>query len=354
MTLNELLQQEQSGFEQAFGPRLLPGHYRAMNCMRQCHTPECGQWHYQCNECDETKTLNAGCGHRHCPSCQHSANESWLEKQKGRCLPVTDFMVTFTLPEALRTWAYRHQKAAFNWLFECGMQTLKDFFERDRHRGECPGMLAVLHTHSRKLNYHPHVHILVPGAWLDKGGHLTAAKKSTYLFKTDNLAKVFRGKFLTDIHQQYDDVPAKIPKQWVADCRPVGDGVPAFTYLAKYLYRGVLSNKQLLHVDGEQVTWRYTDNQAQTHVISEHVHSFLWRVMQHVLPKGLRRVRSCGVLHGNAKKRLARLMSKMGIKPPPAPKQPDTKTTVLCPCCHSPMRLTGMTLPNKALPGSPT
>ena len=215
-------------------------------------------------------------------------------------------------------------------------------------------MLAVLHTHSRKLNYHPHVHILVPGAWLDKGGHLTAAKKSTYLFKTDNLAKVFRGKFLTDIHQQYDDVPAKIPKQWVADCRPVGDGVPAFTYLAKYLYRGVLSNKQLLHVDGERMTWRYTDNQAQTHVISEHVHSFLWRVMQHVLPKGLRRVRSCGVLHGNAKKRLARLMSKMGIKPPPAPKQPDTKTTVLCPCCHSPMRLTGMTLPNKALPGSPT
>ena len=101
MTLNELLQQEQSGFEQAFGPRLLPGHYRAMNCMRQC------------------------------PSCQHSANESWLEKHKGRCLPVTDFMVTFTLPEALRTWAYRHQKAAFNWLFECGMQTLKDCFERD-------------------------------------------------------------------------------------------------------------------------------------------------------------------------------------------------------------------------------
>ena len=139
----------------------------------------------------------------------------------------------------------------------------------------------------------------------------------------------------------------------MADCRPVGDGIPAFIYLAKYLYRGVLSNKQILHVDGEQVTWRYTDNQAQAQVVTEHIHRFVWRVIRHVLPKGLRRVRSCGVLHGNAKKRLVQLISIMGIKPPPAPKQSNTKTTVLCPCCHSPMVLTGMTLPNKALPGSP-
>ena len=252
MTLNDIVLQEQSGFERAFGSRLLPGHYHAMNCIRQCHTPECGQWHYQCLSCHEGKTLNAGCGHRHCPSCQHNVNDAWLEQQKQRYLPVTWFMVTFTLPEELRKWAYRHQKAAFNRLFECGMQTLKDFFKRDRHRGDCPGMLAVLHTHSRKLNYHPHVHILVPGAWLDKAGHLTQAKKAKYLFKTENLARVFRGKFLTDIHQQFDDIPGNIPRQWVADCRAVGDGIPAFTYLAKYLYRGVLSNKQLLHVEGQE------------------------------------------------------------------------------------------------------
>lgn len=354
MTLNDIVQQAQSGFEQAFHSRLLPGHYQALNCIRQCHTPECGQWHYHCTSCDKDQTLNAGCGHRHCPSCLHGANEDWLVKQKQRYLPVTWFMVTFTLPRELRGWAFRHQKNAFSRLFECGMQTVKDFFKRERHRGDCPGMLAVLHTHSRQLNYHPHVHILVPGAWLDNAGHLTLAKKTRYLFKTQNLAAVFRGKFLTDIHQQYDDIPNRLPTQWVADCRPVGDGVPAFTYLAQYLYRGVIGNRQILAYQNEQITWQYQDNKAQTQVVQEHCHAFLWRVIQHVLPKGFRRVRSSGILHGNAQKRLARLMQQLKIKPAESLSAQSSKAQVICPCCHRPMALWNVTLPARKLTDSPT
>jgi hypothetical protein len=106
-----------------------------------------------------------------------------------------------------------------------------------------------------------------------------------------------------------------------------------------------MGNKQLLGIQGDEMTWQYTDNKDLRHIITEHIHAFLWRVMQHVLPKGLRRVRTCGILHGNAKKRLAVLLSQQGIQPPGSALGKQKKSEVFCSSCQCVMVLREVTLP---------
>ncbi|MEJ2622769.1 MAG: transposase, partial [Candidatus Thiodiazotropha sp.] len=100
-------------------------------------------------------------------------------------------------------------------------------------------------------------------------------------------------------------MPSKTPAKWVVDCKHVGRGLQALQYLSRYLYRGVISEHNILSDDGTHVTFQYRDSQTKTLktriVLGE---TFLWLVFQHVFPKGFRRVRDFGFLHGNAKKLL--------------------------------------------------
>jgi len=214
-------------------------------------------------------------------------------------------MVTFTLPAELRSLVWLHQKQCYSILFECAISTLKDFGINDKKLGAALAMTAVLHTHSRALDYHPHLHIIVPGGCVNKKTKQWKKWRGKYLFNEFALAKVFRARMLAALDNLSLTIPDTVPDKWVVDCKHVGRGLPALQYLSRYLYRGVISEKNILDDDGTFVTFRYLESQSKTWKIRTVTGAhFLFLVSQHALPKGFRRVRDFGFLHGNAKKTL--------------------------------------------------
>ncbi|WP_254795947.1 IS91 family transposase, partial [Moritella viscosa] len=135
--------------------------------------------------------------------------------------------------------------------------------------------------------------------------------KNNYLYNAFALAKVWRARMIDAINQHADLSLANtdtLPTKWVVDCRKVGYGLPALQYLSRYLYRGVLPDKDIIDTSNNTVTFRYKDGQTQaTKTRALPTLQFLWLILQHGLPKGLQRVRDYGFLHGNAKRLRVRI-----------------------------------------------
>ena len=159
----------------------------------------------QCLDCANQETLPHSCGHRSCPHCQHHEGQQWLERQRGKLLPVDYFMVTFTLPRQWRALLWQHQRIGYDLLLKIGWQTLMTFGLNDPKLKGKIGAHAVLHTHSRRLDYHPHVHFIVPAGAVDPKKRLWRKQQGKYLFHQENLAVVFRAKWFEAMKQ--DVVP---------------------------------------------------------------------------------------------------------------------------------------------------
>jgi len=315
-----------------FGKRLLPGHERALSAMAICRTDESPVMRVRCLDCGTQETLPHSCGHRSCPHCQHHEGQQWLERQRGKLLPVEYFMVTFTLPRQWRALLWRHQRIGYDLLLKLGWQTLKAFGLNDAHLKGRIGAHAMLHTHSRRLDYHPHVHFIVPAGALDPKHRLWRKKQGKYLFHQESLAKVFRAKWFQAMKEEGLKVSATVPKDWVVDCKHVGRGDQALTYLGKYLYRGVLQEKDILRWENGQVTFRYTENSGTVKTRTLPGADFLWLLLQHVLPKGFRRSRDYGFLHSNSKAMIQLLQYLFRFLIRPAPKK-IKKPSIQCKAC---------------------
>nr|WP_284500706.1 transposase [Microbulbifer sp. GX H0434] len=186
------------------------------------------------------------------------------------------------------------------------------------------------------MGYHPHCHIVVPGGAVGRRRRQWKTVRGQYLFNGQALAKVFRARFLQALRKQGFEPPAT-PASWVVQCQSAGRGQPALEYLSKYLYRGVISEKQILSDRDGEVTFRYIESKTgQSKTRSLPGADFLWRVLQHVLPKGFRRVRDYGFLHGNAK-RLLRLVQ-MALRVVIDTLKLRERPVLRCPRCRSPMR----------------
>jgi hypothetical protein len=172
-------------------------------------------------------------------------------------------MITFTLPAQLRPLARHHQKLVYRLMFESVWEVLHSFSRNDKKLGGDPGMIAVLHTHSRKLDYHPHIHTVMPAIAVDKLNELVHTKHGHYLFNHKALAKVFRGKLLAKLAKETLILPQGIPQKWVVDCKKVGSGGKALVYLGRYLYRGVIREKDILSINDGKVTFRYQDSETK-------------------------------------------------------------------------------------------
>jgi hypothetical protein len=154
------------------------------------------------------------------------------------------------------------------------------------------------------------------------------------------MAKVFRARFLAALNEAGLSIPKNVPQKWVVDCEHVGKGITALKYLSKYLYRGVISEKNIISNQNGQVTFKYIESKTgNTLYRTLKGEDFLHLIMQHVLPKGFRRVRDYGFLHGNAKKLLSlvQLILHVVIKVIELRPRPVFK----CPRCQSPMVILG-------------
>jgi hypothetical protein len=341
MQLASIIDEYQAAFIAKYGSRLLPGHFRAINAIRRCRTAASEQLLLQCNGCGLSSLRDCSCGHRSCPQCQNHETSIWLDRQQEKLLPVEYFMATFTLPYELRSLAWKHQTLVYNMLFACASSTLKEFGLNPKNLGAAIGMTAVLHTHTRRLDYHPHVHVVVPGGGVNKARKQWKKKKDKYLFNEFALAKVFRARFLSALTQTGLVIPNSVPRKWVVDCRRAGKGLTALQYLSRYLYRGVISEKNIVTNQNGNITFKYVESHTgKTCYRTTRGEDFLWLVVQHVLPKGFRRVRDYGFLHGNAKKllKLVQLVLHVIIQAGNTRIRPDFK----CPACKATMRVLGI------------
>ena len=264
-------------------------------------------------------------------------------------VPAEYFLVTFTLPKELRPLAFQQQRTLYDLLIRCSWDTVATFARNDRQLQGNAGAIAVLHTHSRRLDFHPHVHLVMPAAaidtekrlWRTKRGKKDRDKNPTgYLFNHKALAKVFRGKLLEAITQAGLALPDHYPTKWVVDVKSVGSGDKALVYLGRYLYKGVIQEKDIVACEDGQVTFRYRDSKTQklqrrTLPGAE----FLWLMLRHVLPKGFRRTRNFGFLHPNSKRLIQLLQRLLGVNPNRAIAWLRTRPKLQCPCCGGHLRI---------------
>jgi hypothetical protein len=314
-----------------------------MNAILGCRTPDSGELYVQCPDCSHAEWRPLSCGHRSCPQCQNHEASKWIDRQQAKLLPVLYFMVTFTLPYELRSLTWYHQKAVYSIFFTCVAGTLKDFGLNPKNLGAEIGMTMVLHTNNRKLDFHPHVHVVVPGGGVNKRRRQWKKKKGKYLFNKKAMAKVFRARFLTALNEAGFSIPKRIPEEWVVDCTHVGKGITALKYLSRYLYRGVISEKNIVSNQNGQVTFKYIESKTgNTLYRTLKGEDFLHLILQHVLPKGLRRVRDYGFLHGNAKKLLSLVQLILHVVIEAIKQRP--RPVFKCPRCQSPMVILGFRL----------
>lgn len=308
--------------EQAYGRRLLPGQRQALSAIQRCRTKASGTAVIHCHDCGTHDIVPLSCGHRFCPQCQHAAGELWLERQRAKRLPADYYMITFTLPAPWRALVYDHQREAYDLLIRLAWETLAGFGQRHRALQGDLGATAVLHTHTCALDFHPHVHIVLPAGAINTTTRQWRTQRGKFLFPQKALAKVFRGKWFQAMQERSWSVTATVPKQWVVDCTRVGNGEKALVYLARYRYRGVLSEKNIQCCDAGQVTFRYTDNRGASQTRTFAGADFLWLLLQHVLPKGLRRTRDYGFLHANRKRLIQLLQLLLRVCLPPTQPRP--------------------------------
>jgi hypothetical protein len=254
-------------------------------------------------------------------------------------VPGQYFLLTFTLPAEFRALALADPCTLYDVLMQCSWQTLLTFSRNDKQLQGTPGAVAVLHTHSRRLDYHPHVHCVVPAAAIDTEKRRWRTKSGKrYLFNHQALAKVFRAKMLEALTEAGLNLPECHPRKWVVDCKHVGSGEKALVYLGRYLYRGVLQEKDILACDNGQVTFRYRNSKTRrTETRTLQGADFLWLLLQHVLPKGLRRARNFGFLHPNSKRLIQLLHLLFKLDPGSALASLKPRPPLLCPYCGGPM-----------------
>lgn len=323
--------------------RLRPEHDRALAAIKHCRTQASPKMQARCSACPHQTLMPHSCGHRHCPHCQHHESQQWLERQLKKQVPAEYFLLTFTLPAEFRALAFAHQRVVYELLLRCGWETVRTFSQNDRQLQGTPGAIAVLHTNTRRLDFHPHVHLVMPAAAVDGERRQWRTKprskaKGGYLFNHKALAKVFRAKMLAGIEAAGLTPPGRHPGAWVVDCKSVGSGEPALIYLGRYLYRGVIREQDIVACRDGQVTFRYRN--ARTGRLEQRTESgaqFLWRVLQHVLPKGFRRARNFGFLHPNCKRLIALLHVLLKFAPGRSLAWVRERTPILCSCCGAAM-----------------
>jgi len=304
--------------------------------IRQCRTYVLGGHVTACTACGNIKVHYNSCGNRSCPQCQGVNKEKWVLEREYDLLPVKYFHVVFTLPGQLRSICYQNKKLIYDLLFSCAWETL-DTFSKDPKQKLLArmGMIAVLHTWTQKLLYHPHIHCIVPAGGVDEEGNWKITKSNgDFLFHVTALAQTFRGKFMEKLIRLYKQkkltLEGKIShlKQahdfwllkkklyeinWVVHTeKPFLNPGSVIEYLARYTHKIAISNYRIKAISESDVTFTYLDrvNNNKQEVMTLAADKFIDRFMLHVLPRGFCKIRHYGFLSTRLKQHYMPLIRK--------------------------------------------
>ena len=305
----------------AHGAAMLPSHRRAIADIIACRTEALGGQQWCCNHCGTLLHVFHSCRNRACPKCHAEQTQAWLEQRREEMLPVPYFHVTVTVPEELRAALRRYQIDGYGALMKAAAEAIVELARDRRHVGATVGVLAVLHTWTQQLLYHPHVHCLVTGGGVSDDGADWRPARRAFLVPVRALAKLVRGKLRAGLQKSRPDLvlpDAVWSKPWVVQCTPWGEGEQAvLDYLARYVFRVAITNTRIVGLDDQAVTIRHKHRKSNRWRISRIPgQQFMRRFLQHVLPKGLHKVRYFGLWHPVRRKDAARARLRQAIPPP--------------------------------------
>lgn len=324
---------------------LAPWQLKAMADIEHCRTAYFGGHLERCDRCGHEHYSYHSCRNRHCPKCHGEQTQAWLEKQQARLLPVAYYLLTFTLPASLRPVARSHPGQIYRLIMKTAVASLQKLARDPQWVGGTLPILAVLHTWTRALLFHPHVHLLVPAGGISPEGAWVDAPHPNFLVPGYALSEIFRAKIKAGL-KKLDLLDPSCPcwnQKWDVNCRHAGSGEKVLDYLARYVFRIAIANSRLEKLENGQVTFRYRDNQTQElRHVTLRAEEFIERFLQHVLPKGFVKVRTYGLWSAPQQELLAKVQAQLApASVAPRPDLAESQTVAspaasdltLCPKC---------------------
>ena len=337
---------------------------KVLRAIARCRTAALGGHRDQCVRCGHQAISYNSCRNRHCPKCQTNAREKWLCARRRELLPVGYFHLVFSVPHALVPLIWQNKRYLFGLLFDASAATLLEVAADPARLGAEIGFLSILHTWGQTLQRHPHIHCVVPGGGLSPDHSRWVRSAPHFFLPVRVLSRVFRGKFVAGLQRAFlrkqlvflgpcqplanekafaAFLCTLFQEDWVVYAKPpFGGPEHVLQYLARYTHRVAISNHRLLSLDGGHVTFRWKDyaHHSKCRAMTLTSEEFLRRFLQHVLPKGLPRIRYFGWFANRRRRELLPLCrSLLAVAPPPAEANPVATAVWLCPICASPMRV---------------
>ncbi len=350
------------------------GQLKVMSAIEQCRSAALGGHSLRCQACEHAQIAYNSCRNRHCPKCQGSLAQRWMEARQTELLPVDYYHVVFTLPAPISALAYTNKAVIYGLLFQVTAQTLLTIAADPKHLGARIGMLLVLHTWGSAMTHHPHVHGIVPGGGISPDGQRWIACKPGFFLPVRVLSRLFRRLFLERLAQAHVNgqlqffgefaplAHADAFAQWLEPMRrsewvvyakrPFAGPAVVLAYLSRYTHRVAISNQRLVTMDQHDVIFRWKDYRAKGRTrhktMTLDAGEFMRRFLLHVLPRGFHRIRHYGLMaNADRKDKLATARALLAQPAPPvAPAPSPTATaapvsprpaTFFCPHCGAPM-----------------
>lgn len=317
---------------------------RTLHAVRGCRTASLGAHVDGCSSCGHLRISYNSCRNRHCPKCQGTQREQWIQAREEELLPVPYFHVVFTLPDALNTICLYKPAAVYNILFQSAWSVLNSFGKDPKWLGAQTGMIAILHTWGQTLSLHPHLHCIVAGGGLTRQGKWRTAKTNgKYLFPVKAMSKVFRARYIAllkeklpeEMHPEFINELYK--NDWVVFAkRPFNGPQSVIEYLGRYTHKIAISNHRIKNISDGKVIFSYKDYRAAaaTKEMTLAAPEFIRRFAMHILPKGFVRIRHYGIVSSTSKAQCAVVIKK---QLPPIQNINGTKKEIYnplqCPCC---------------------
>lgn len=318
---------------------------RTMDAVKRCRTASLGGHIDGCSSCGSLRISYNSCRNRHCPKCQGTKREQWIQARQDELLPVPYFHVVFTLPDTLNVLCMHKPAMLYNLLFKTAWTVIETFGNDHKLLGAQTGMIAILHTGGQTLSLHPHLHCIVPGGGLTHAGKWKMAKsKGRYLFNVKAMSITFRGKFIAALKEQLpEEMTTSLlhdlyKHNWVVYAkRPFTGPSSVIEYLGRYTHKIAISNHRIKHSDDKKVTFSYKDykhGSVNKEMVLDAL-EFIRRYSMHILPKHLVRIRHYGILSSTSKKKAATCIKEQVPAEPLIKIRPATTAynPKQCPCC---------------------
>ena len=339
-----------------FRERMLPSHKRALEDILACRTEAMGGHLCECAACGHQHYVYCSCKNRSCPTCHGGDTKKWLAKRAAELLPIRYFHLVFTLPSELRDPVRRNQKLLYAVLMRAAADALRKLGLDPKFVGGQLSILSVLHTWTRTLEFHPHVHLLVPAGALDRDGVWRSARKK-FLVPVQALSRMFRARFMKLARKALPEVtfPQEVwNKEWVVFSKPsFSRAKKVLQYLGRYVHRIAITNNRILSLQDGTVTFRYQESKSGTwQNMTLAGEEFLRRYLQQVLPQGFHKVRYYGLLSPANRATLKRvqllLTERSRKKEEDRSEEPESAPKHLCPCCHTGLMVIISSFPRRA------